>query len=196
MAASMFAFGPAMSQDVAAVDLGLRQDRNVDRSSTASDLVQVNASREIGFGQLEQCLAVIGLVGQHHIDGFRRHIEQLGVGNLVAEFPEHFDQRFGPAGNSDDISLLQDGCRCELDDLAVSAQPLNEEAVVRASGLGVAYRRSGRKTISDLVGANVKTAIRGLHATRGRADRHFFFISLALGLHIDAEQLRAQASTE
>jgi hypothetical protein len=97
-------------------------------------LLRYTPLAKIGFDQLQQRLPVIGLVGQDNIDGFRRHIEQLGIGNFVAVFPEHLDQRFRLAGYRDDIPLLQDGCRCELDQLAVTAQTLDEDAGVPVVG--------------------------------------------------------------
>ena len=162
----------------------------------AGDLGQVDAPREIRLGQLDQRLPDIGLVGQDDIHGFRGHIEQLGIGNLAGVFAEHLDQHFRPAGYPDYIPRLEDSRRLELDDLAVTAQPFDEDAHAlaggRVQGLGVGHGRARRNLITDLVGANVETAIRGLHATLGRAGRQFLFISFAFGLEIDAQELGAK----
>jgi hypothetical protein len=147
-------------QNVAAIDLGPRQDRNVDGSGAASDLVEVDTPRKIGLHQLEQRLAIVGLVGQHDIDGFRGHIQQLGIGNFVAVFAQHLDQRFSPAGHRDDIPLLQGRRRCELHQLAVTTQTLDEYAGVPVVGLGAGHGHPARHPIADLVGSYVGATIR------------------------------------
>ena len=72
-----------MREDVAALDLGVRQDRDRRGDRAAHDLAQEDAARAGQLGQLGERLAVDLLAGHVDVDALDRHVQQLGVVDLL-----------------------------------------------------------------------------------------------------------------
>jgi hypothetical protein len=68
---------PDETDDIASFKLRVRHDRNIGRSSAASDLAQEYAARSLGFCQLGQCDAVDLLVCYVNVDTFHRHRQEF-----------------------------------------------------------------------------------------------------------------------
>ena len=130
-------------QQVAALNRGVRQDRDHGRGGAAHDLPQEDASRLRHLRQVHQRLAVDRLVAHQDVDALDRHRQQLLILDLVRVCAEHRS----PArrGRQRRQRCRPPGERCPRSPLRSSPLRRTRSTKMRASGtqrLGLAHAQA------------------------------------------------------
>ena len=96
--------------------------------------------------QLRQRLAIDGLVRDIDVDAFDRHAQQLGIIDLLAPLPPSTLTSTSRApATATHVALLQNGVRGGFLDLAVTADPLHEDACVGHQRFGFGGPQAHRR---------------------------------------------------
>ena len=104
------------------LQLGVRQDRDVDRDRAPRDLAQEHAARGRRLRQFLQRLAVDVLAGHVDIDAFDRHRQQLAIVDFLRLLADQLHEHVAPARHGDDVAGMNDGIGGRIDDLAASVE--------------------------------------------------------------------------
>src|SRR6185295_3456979 len=184
---------PDDGNNIAAVQLGVGQDRNVRGGRPSRDLAQEDAARRRRFRQLDQSFAV-GLFARNvDIDAFDRHRQQLAVVHLLRGLPDQVHQYVAPPGNGEDIARLDYGIGSGIDDLAAASYAFNEDTLFRQERLGFLHRLAhGASVFRDPVGAQLELVPGRPRAAQGPLAPMLLLITLAGRLKVDAEQGRPE----
>ena len=184
--------GAGDAQDVAAVELGLRQHGDVHRRRAAADRREEDAAGVGLLRGLDQGAVVQLLAGEEHVDRLDRDVEELGVVDLDA-FAEHADEDLAATGDRHDVAGLQHRLGGEGHHLAAAAHAFDEQALVAAEPFGGRDGQAGDLAlVADGVGAQLAGAAGADEGGLRRAARHLALVAGALGGDVDAEQLRAE----
>ena len=180
-------------EQVAAIDLGARQDGDIGGGSAARDLAQEHAARRRARRQLLERLAVDLLVRYQDVDALHRHGEQFAVLDFDRRCPEDVHQHFALARDRHHVAFLQDDVRGRIHDLAPAPNAQDEEARIGHQRLSLGDAQTGGfATRLHLVGAQ-RPACPGRARTAQLllAAPMLLLVVLAGGDEIDAQQLRA-----
>src|SRR4029078_2717471 len=109
---------PHRGKQVAAIDLGARQEGDIGGGSAARDLAQEDAARRRPRRQLLERLAIDLLVRYQDGDTLDRYGDQFAVLDFDCRCPEDVDQYFALTCDRYHVTFLQDDVRGRIHHLA------------------------------------------------------------------------------
>ena len=128
-------------------------------------------------------------LGDHHVEGRHRKVEQRGVIDLLANWQVSAEQDSAPRPDGEDIAGQQRGLRRGFNQLGASPDALHEDAIGARRPLdirhGPACRDVGQPVCTD---APFLVRQANLLSEASAARRHLSRQFPALRLHVDAKQ--------
>ncbi|OIQ64563.1 hypothetical protein GALL_538840 [mine drainage metagenome] len=126
--------------DVAPLQAGVRQDRDIGRGCSSGDLSQENAARCRRLCDLDQRLSVHVLAGHIDVDTFRRHRQQFAIVDFFRCRANQVHQHVAPAGHRHDVAGLDHEIAGRFDYLAAPSDALQEYPLSGKQCLGCLHR--------------------------------------------------------
>ena len=183
-------------QEIAALHDRPRRDRDVLPAPAETAHPDATEHRLAAHDVLQRPAGQL-LVGEQHVEGRGRHVEQFPVLDFLGRPADHLDQHLPAARDGDDVAVNQDHRRFGLDDLAVTVDALHEYPGVWHHGLGLGHRPPDGPAIGrEPVRAQLEGAPRRDGPRAGLRDPELGLELRRLGAQIDAEQERRPRAAE
>ena len=172
---------------------GAREDGNRRGRRAPRDLAQEDAPRLGEPGQLGERLAVHRLAGHVDVDALHRHVQQLGVVDLLGGLSDHLHEHLAGAGQREHVPFTNHGVGGRVLDLSIAAaDPLDEDPRIGHQRLGLdGAEADGLPARPHAEGPELPAVPGGAGAAHLLGAALLGLVILGGGDKIDAEQPRA-----